>query len=309
MKNIGIIDIGSNTIHLIIIKIDYNGKTKILDQDKEHLRLGENINTRKNIDSDKILNTVITLKKYLRLCLLYNVDDIIAVATEALRVAENSSFIIDYIKKHTGLSIKILSKEEEAFLSYLGVASTYNITNTLIMDLGGNSTELISVRDGIFANYVSLPIGAINVYEKINLSKEGRFYDCTYSEDYFNSIFSNLPIINNKNDVVLFGVGGTFKNLKNIYKNISANKNLNPNYLELESDTLINLCIYLKNLSSTDRINLKGLSKKRCDIILGGCEIIINSIKYHSFKKINICDEGLRTGILSNYLNPKISLK
>lgn len=308
MSNIGIIDIGSNTIHLMIAKINSDSTVQILDQDKEHLRLGANIKLKRNIDSEKILETVTTIKKYLRLCILYKASDVIAIATEALRVAENSKFIIDYIAKHTGLNIKVLTKEEEAFLSYLGVCSIYQIKDGIIVDLGGGSTEFIYVKNNEFQAYVSIPYGAINITENIKVTEDGKFLCCSYDEMFFNEAFSKVKFLDVTKNTTLTGIGGTFKNLKNCYLSNKGNKPTHCSFLSLPASEISKICTNIKSMSSSDREKLKGLSRKRSDIILGGCELILNLIKYNNFENVNICEEGLRTGVLSNYLTPKINI-
>ena len=306
MSNIGIIDIGSNTIHLQIVKVNSNGTTQVLDSDKEHLRLGANIQLKKNIDSEKILHTVTTIKKYLRLCVLYKTSTVIAIATEAMRVAENGQFIVDYILKHTGVKIKILSKEEEAYFSFLGVTSLNKIDDGIIVDLGGGSTELINVKDNSFKNYISLPLGAINVTENITVLENGIYNNSSYNQEFFFDIFSKIDFLKNSSKKTLTGIGGTFKNLKSIYMSNNSISSRGSSLLSVPSMEILNLCNDLKSMTSKEREKLKGLSKKRTDIILGGCEIIENIIKYNDFKYINICDEGLRTGILINYLSTPI---
>ncbi|MEG2290484.1 MAG: hypothetical protein RSA29_08115 [Clostridium sp.] len=304
MNNIGIIDIGSNTIHLLIVNIDNKYNIKILEKDKEHLRLGAALSLDKNISQEKIGETITIIKRYLRSCIINNVSNIIAVATEAFRAATNSDYILHLIKKHTGLSINILSQGEEAYLSYLGVTTVCNIKKGIIMDTGGNSTELISVENNKFKNYVSIPLGAINITEKINVTTSGKYLSCDYDTAYFTNLFSSTPWLKSFSGTSLIGIGGTFKNIRRIYNN-NTDSLLNPNssFTSISNSNIQVLCNHIKNIDLKERKKLKGLSKKRGDIVLGGCEIITQLIAYCNFEEITLCDEGLRTGILQNYIN------
>lgn len=304
MNTIAIIDIGSNTVHLLIVNIDDKSNPKIIDEDKEHLRLGATLATNKIISSEKILHVITVLKKFLRSCIINQASKIICIATEALRVAENSDYVLDLIKAHTGISVQVLSPKEEAYLSYLGVFSTCNLDKGIIMDTGGNSTELIFVQNEKFTNYTSIPLGCINITEKIKVNKRGRYLSCDYNEDFFYKLFSNIPWIETFHGSSLVGIGGTFKNLGKIYCNYLTNPYLSTNIIELSNPyELKTLCDSLKVISLKERESLQGLSKNRADIILGGCEIITHIINYCNFYSIIICNEGLRTGILNNYLN------
>ena len=220
------------------------------------------------------------------------------------RSADNSTYILDLIKKHTGILVQILTPKEEAYFAYLGALSACNLEKGIIMDTGGNSTELIFVEAGMFTNYTSIPLGSINITEKIKVNKRGRYLSCDYTEDFFYKIFSNIPWIDDFHGSTLIGIGGTFKNFGKVYNTYLNKTGTSDNIIELSSPTeLKTLCQSLKVLGLKDRENLRGLSKKRADIILGGCEIINHFINYCDFSTIIICNEGLRTGILNNHLN------
>lgn len=302
MINLSIIDIGSNTIHLLIVNIDNKDRLKVLFEDKEHLRLGEELALNKKISNAKITETLEILKKYISISSDFKANDIIAVATEALRIAENNLYILDLIKNNLGLHIKLLSSHEEAYLSFLGVKKTCNINNGIIIDSGGASTEIIGVKNNSFITSSSIHFGAINVTEKITMDSSGRFISCEYDTKYFSQVFSEIKWIQDFSNSPLIGVGGTFKNLRNIF-NYSKGNNNNTAVTELSCDDLFFLCSSIKNLSLDDRKKLKGLASKRSDIILGGCEIITNIVKFFNITHILIAESGLRTGILFHYID------
>lgn len=303
MGTLSIIDIGSNTIHLLIVDIPSKDRFRILYEDKEHLRLGSELATNKVISNIKIADTLTILKKYISISNTFKASSIIAVATEALRSAENNHYILDLIKTKLGLPIKLLSSHEEAYLAFLGVKKTFNIPKGIIIDSGGASTEFIGVINNSFVTSASIPLGAINVTEKIHVDSNGKFIFCEYTQDYFNELFSKIRWINEFNNSTLIGIGGTLKNFRNIYNNLNV-KSLPNNFItEMSLDELNSLCNFLKKLSLSERKALKGLSSKRGDIILGGCEIINNFVKYLNFDKIILSESGLRTGVLFHYMD------
>ncbi len=308
MVTLSIIDIGSNTVHLLIIDITNKDRLHILYEDKEHLRLGSELAINKKISSIKIAETIAILKNYLRICNSYRTSHIIAVATEALRVAENNQYILDLIKNELGLKIKVLSSKEESYFSYLGVKNVYNLQRGIILDSGGSSTEFIGVKDNTFIVSSSIPIGAINVTEQITTMNDGRYLDCKYTKTYFDEIFSDIPWLKNFHNSTLLGIGGTLKNLRSIYKNLSTPTSNNKLYTELSASDLLFLCSYIKNLSLAERVQLKGLATKRADIILGGCEIISSFVDYLNFDHILLTNQGLRTGILNYYIEETFNL-
>lgn len=303
MVNLSIIDIGSNTIHLLIVSITNKENFQVLFEDKEHLRLGAELAVNKKISNSKIAETMGILKKYISISSAFKASDIIAVATEALRVAENNNYILELIKGNLGLSIKLLTPHEEAYLAFLGVKRTSNIEKGIIVDSGGASTELIGVKNNTFVTSTSIPFGAINVTEKVNMDSLGRFVSCEYDKSYFADIFSKINWIHEFNNSTLIGVGGTFKNLKSIFNHADGNNHSNNVITELSSKELLFLCNRIKGLTLSERKKLKGLAAKRSDIILGGCEIINHIVEYFNFHNVLITDSGLRTGVLFHYID------
>lgn len=303
MGTLSIIDIGSNTIHLLIVDILSKDRFRILYEDKEHLRLGSELAANKIISNIKITDTLTILKKYISISTTFKSSDIIAVATEALRTAENNHYILELVKTKLGLPIKLLSSSEEAYLTFLGVQKTFNLPKGIIIDSGGASTEFIGVTNNAFLTSTSIPLGAINVTEKINVDSKGKFLACEYTNDYFNELFSEIEWLNEFNNSTLIGVGGTFKNLRSIHNNLKTKLLPNKFITEMSPNELDFLCSFLKKLSLSERKALKGLSSKRSDIILGGCEIINNFVNYLNFDRIILSDSGLRTGILFHYLD------
>ncbi len=308
MHRVGIIDIGSNTIHLLIVDIIAKNNIRILDKDKEHLMLGENLNINKSISHDKLAAAVSLLKKYIRCCIINDVSTIIAVGTEALRKAENSDYVIDTIEKQSNLKIKILSPTEEAFFEFLGVMEECPIHNGVIMDTGGSSTELIHVSNKTFVDSISLPYGAINVSEAIKFNSLGNYIECSYNQNFFNDIFNQISWLKGTTGFPLIGIGGSFKNLAKIYNNRNYTYSV-TNTLSISINEFKILHEYLKNSSYKERDNIYGLSKKRRDNILGGCEIISSLLTYSKFSNIHICSGGLRSGILINYINTEMNTK
>lgn len=303
MINLSIIDIGSNTIHLLIVKIIDKNNYHILYEDKEHLRLGSELTINNRISNIKIEETIYLLKNYINISYTFKSSEIIVVATEALRIAENSLDIISLIKNNFGIEIKLLTSHDEAYLAFLSARKSYNITKGLIIDSGGGSTEFIGVKNNTFITSSSIPLGAINVTEKIYVDLNGKFLSCQYDKDYFFKFFSRSKWLKEFNNSTLIGIGGTFKNLKSIYEHLDTVTFSHNNITEISLNDLIFLCQSLKNMTLVQRQGLKGLSPKRSDIILGGCEILCNFLKYLEFDKIIITEAGIRTGILFHYMD------
>ncbi len=302
MKTIGVIDIGSNSIRLVVVKILGHNSYEIIDEVKQSIRLGKDITPDDKLNPARMDKALDTLRFYKNLCEAWSTNKLIVVATEAVRKASNQQLFLDRIKNELNLQVKVLSGEREAFYDYFGAINSLALTNGLIMDIGGSSTELVLVQNRKMINCISLPFGAINLSEKLNIldpQDNAEEILTTFLLDCFSEIswlVKGLPII---------GIGGTFRNIAKIDKKIrdyplelSHNYYLNCNQFE-EIYTLV------KNTPVGARKTIKGLSKDRADIFLGAITAIKTLLAICASTDICISGYGLREGLIFEYIFKK----
>ena len=140
--HLGIIDIGSNSVRLIIAEIQKNGGYKVINDVKESLRLGMDVEIDGFISEDKINATIDTLKNFKNLCSYMKTAEVITVATEALRKASNKEDVISRIAKAVDLDVRVLKGEEEAYLDSVAVLSSFYTKSSLVIDIGGYISEI-----------------------------------------------------------------------------------------------------------------------------------------------------------------------
>ena len=134
MEKIGIIDLGSNTARLVIVEMLGDGHFIVVDQIKESVRLGKDMERDGFLKVQRIQETIKTLKMFRRLCDAHGIDRIIAVATAAVRRAKNQRSFLDEVATTCGIKLKVLSAEEEALYVYRGVINTMDIPTTISTD-------------------------------------------------------------------------------------------------------------------------------------------------------------------------------
>lgn len=159
---IGIIDIGSNSVRLVV----YRGAVRVppaVFNEKVMCGLGKGLGVTGRMDTEAMEHAIETLRRFALLCADMQVDDLHVVATAAVRSATNGKAFVAQVKRETGLDIKIISGEQEGRFSALGVLSAIPDADGLVGDLGGGSLELVRVADGKVGNRVSLPIGALTL--------------------------------------------------------------------------------------------------------------------------------------------------
>ena len=171
MKTLGIIDIGSNSIKLIIVEVNSNSYKDICHK-KFQTRLSMFVDKESKelslVGMKQFFQVLFTFKKY---CDYYNCEEIIAVATESLRQIKNSADVIDYIYTSLNIKIKILSPEEECYFGYISSIPD-NLNDYVHLDMGGGSVEIGLVKNKVLIETISIPMGALKITNKFHI-KDG----------------------------------------------------------------------------------------------------------------------------------------
>lgn len=301
-KRIGIIDIGSNSVRLLLAEIGEKNSIRIINELKEYLRLGDGLDKNKVLSEEKIELTLKTLTTYKNICTAFNVSAITAVATEAIRSAKNQKEFLDKINLSIGLEITVLTGREEAYYDYFSTINSMNVDNALIMDIGGASTELILVKNRKLVNSISIPFGSIN------LIKQFEIYDVLEKEkeeelrNFLLNQFNNIQWLSEAKGYTLIGIGGSIRTLGKIHRrSINYPLNLMHNY-EIKNTDVISIYNMVKSKNNAQRKKIKGLSTDRADIFVGAAAEISTLIDFCSIQNIIISRNGIREGLLYSHI-------
>lgn len=302
MVKVGIIDIGSNSMRMIVVRVRPDGSFKLIDEVKESVRLGEKENeeTSSALSKDKINYAFETLSFFMDLSKALAVDKIICVATEAVRRASNRSALIDKAKSELGLEIRVLTGKEEAYYDYVGAVNTLNLTDCLIMDIGGSSTELIRVEDNLVAHSTSLPFGAITISQMFNLKNAVNEQTKKKMYRFLSEKFGNLSWIYGAGPLI--GIGGSFRTIAKIDRKLKNYPLDSAHNYALSPGMLFDIQNQLNKVSSEERKEVKGLSKDRADITPGALAEISALLEMTGTSNILISGSGLREGLFYDWL-------
>lgn len=302
LRHIGIVDVGSNSVRFMTAEVHRDLSFQVVDQWKEVLRLGDEYEEDGSIPSYKIDKLVSTLQLFKRLGESYEGCEIVAVATAALRKASNGQEIVDRIAHETGIQLKIINGETEAYLDYLAVVSSMNVKDALMMDIGGGSLELVLIRDRELAHSVSLPIGALtlaNEYDiKDVLSPEVEHKIMAIAEQ----MIADLPWLEEAKHFPLIGVGGTMRTLAKIDKQERRYPLDSLHHYEVYREDVMNWHSRLKGMTLAQREMVQGLSKDRSDIIMGSFTLIKHLMDKLRMPKLVVSAKGVRDGLLFDVL-------
>lgn len=299
---LGIIDLGSNNVRFAVWEIYGNGYYRMIDELKENVRMGANTEN-PYIDELKVGQAIETLKRFKKFSESLKIGRIIVVGTEALRRSPNKDEILERIYNETGFKVIVLSAYEEAYLVYKGVVGSMVVKNSLMMDIGGTSTELVWIKDGEMMESTSIPIGTITLTEKYGLENIVSPKNHSLMEEALNKAFSSIPWLKDKGFERLICVGGSARTIGRIDRHKKRYPiNLTHNY-SLNDLDLNQLYLSLLTKDAHTRSKVDGLHKDRSDIILGALAITSTILKITNLQELRISGKGLREGILYEHLN------
>ena len=300
MIRIAFIDLGSNSVRFVIYEISKTGSYRLIYQEKESVRLSENMWGAHELTEEAMERSLRVLKGFVHMADAMEVDTIKAVATAAVRLAKNGDAFIKSVKERTGLDLERIAGEEEARLGFLGVINTIGLKDFIIFDLGGASTEITLVRNRHITKSVSLPIGALTLtgtyqkgdeYTPKELDKLTKVVKKTIKEHTW---LRNVKL-------PLLGIGGTARNIAKMdQRKLSYPITKLHNY-EIPHHRFHEILEEVKGKSLEERKKISGLSSERADIIIAGLTIVEELFNYVNTKTLVVGGCGLREGLFYDY--------
>lgn len=284
------IDIGSNAARLLISELTINENNKPefnkLNLVRVPLRLGFDVFENGIIDKPKINMIVDTMLAYKHLLKAYKVQLVKACATSAMRDAKNSNEVIKKVKQETGITIEVISGDEEATIVYENhIAENLDKEHSyLYVDVGGGSTELTFFNEGKLMYKESFNIGTIRLLK--NMVAEENWNEM--KDHIKKNTKSKLPM-------TAIGSGG---NINKVFS-LSKKKDGKPLTLDLLKD-------YYKefsNVSLNDRIKIYKLREDRADVIVPALQIYINVMRWANIDEIYVPKIGLADGLIQHLYN------
>lgn len=302
MNRVAIIDIGSNSLKLIISDIYDNKFFQISYEKKMKLRLS-NYKTRANdittLGINKLTSALDEMKK---VCTLYRCNRIIAVATESLRKSRNGEEIIESLKETLNLDIKIIDGKKEAYYGFVSSINSTNLRDFMQIDIGGSSAEIVLVKDKKLIESISLPYGSIpntdnfNLLNKVSQEDDDRFKDTIFKE------FDKYPWIRENKNLPVVGIGGSVRCIEKILRNHAFDDiDILIDHYMISYKNITSLFNIMKKLNLEQKKEIKGMPSNRADIFVG-CLILVKYLMlYINSDKLSISKFGIREGILFEY--------
>lgn len=296
------LDIGTNSFHLIIVKIKNDKTFKIVQKAREVLRLGTELHSeKKTISKNEIERTVEVINGFIRLCNYFGAS-LRAVATSAVREAENKLEFVNEISNRCKVNIEILTGEEEGKYIFEGCKANYEFlkdSNSLCVDIGGGSTEFIFSSHGIIKEIKSVKLGGVRL-SKIFLKEQDIHPNFANNcSVYVRSLLEN-EFFNPHYDIPQYYVfsAGTVQSVRQIAL-LNNFKHIDEDYRILTKKHVEKVLeLILSNPSYKSRRQIEGLEGKRADIIPVSVLILNEILTFFEINSFYVSDFSLREGVI-----------
>lgn len=291
------IDIGTNTILMLIADVDENCNIIMVEDYHQIARLGENLRNSGNISDNAIYRAIDILKFYRNEIEKHKVEKIFSLATSAMRSAKNAQFVKHLFEEILGSEILIIDGELEAAISFHG--SIEDNFRSVVLDIGGGSSEIISGERGKIDFKISLSIGSVSLTEKY-------FHSYPIEEktilDIKKELFSTFSLVD-PNFIAgkIYAVAGTPTTLAMCSLGLrNYDRNLVHNFF-LDLQTIQNLRAEFQNLTVNQIIAKYHIHPMRADVILAGTLILEAFCQFFRINGVITSDKGLRYGAINYF--------
>jgi exopolyphosphatase / guanosine-5'-triphosphate,3'-diphosphate pyrophosphatase len=311
VRTLAAIDIGTNSIHMVVVKINPDLPAfNIIDAEKSTVRLGERCPDTGSLTPEAMARAISALRRCQEIARGLEVDQIIAVATSAVREAPNGNTFIQTVDHELGLKVSLISGPEEARRIYLGVLSGIEFDHQphVIIDIGGGSTELI-LGDGREPRYLSsTKVGAVRLTEDFITTDPVSALEFERLRAYVRgklewTIEELRSQLQPHEQPRLIGTSGTIESLVRIhaYESLGACPASLHGY-QLPLEDLKKLIDRLCKLSDSDRGKMPGMSERRAEIIVAGAVVLQEAMSLLGLDSIMTCERALREGMIVDWM-------
>src|SRR4051812_41701119 len=303
---IAAVDVGSNSIHMVVAQVEADGRFRVLDRAKEMVRLGRKTLSNGRLSPQAINAGVKTLSAFRTLAERQGVSRITAVATSAVREAANGGDFIQKVADDVGLRVKVIPGHEEARLIYLGVRHAIDLSGkpTLIVDIGGGSVELILIEGGEPVSLESHKIGVARLSERFFKSDPPESEEIEALESFLaDQLDGTLGEFRKRGVRRVVGTSGTMLNLISMAGHQRGEPpELHLNNYAVSATEIAKLRRVLARSSREERLRVKGLDAKRVDLIVAGAVLADYLLTRISAKQLVACTWALREGVLLDFI-------
>ena len=297
----GVLDVGSNTVHLLLVDAHYGAAPIPASKHKAEMRLAEHIDADGNVDQALVDSLVSFIREGQELAEDQGATEIIAFATSAIRDAGNGVSVIADIRDRTGISIDVLSGDDEARLTFLAVRRWFGWSSgrLLVMDIGGGSLELAAGSDEEPDVAISLPLGAGRLTRDFITTDPATDAEIKAVRKHARAMIADSigPLRRAAPPMLAAATSKTFKQLARIAGAPASSEGMFVRR-RLKSSDVRQLVGLLSGSTASERAKLPGVSSGRSGQLLAGAIVAEAAMDLLGVDELDICPWALREGVI-----------
>jgi exopolyphosphatase/guanosine-5'-triphosphate,3'-diphosphate pyrophosphatase len=298
-QRVAIIDLGSNSFRMVVFGAA-GGSWEREDECSAAVRIGEGLAASGRLSEEAMARALRTLDMFTQHCERHGLDgySVDAVATSAIRDADNGGAFLEQVRLRTGLDVRVLSREQEARYGYLAAVNSTTLTDGCVLDLGGGSLQLVRVAGRLARESGSWRLGAVRMTERFlpddGPAKRGQLKALRAHVARKLERAPWLPAAGTR----LIGLGGTVRNLATAAERAAGLPSEEVQGFVIDRGALDELIARLAVLPAAERSRVTGIKPARADIVLAGALVIQGVMRAGGFDTLEVTGAGLREGIL-----------
>lgn len=301
MRRLAGIDIGTLTCRLLIADLSLQALLKELRSERRILRLGEGVDQTKRLGAAAMDRVIECLRDWRGLIDSHQVDAVTAVATSAVRDATNRDEFLRRVKQETGFDVEVITGEEEARRTLLGIRSGLpaGVTDILALDIGGGSTEFILDRPGQVPIVRSIDIGVVRLCERVLTHDPPTVEEIKQAREWVRRETGSAVVeMKGYQSATFVGTAGTITALAAMAQRHPVYEPARIHNYRLQLAAIQEIEQVLLSRKKSDRVGLPGLEKNREEVIVAGAIIIRTIMETLGMSQVLVSDLGLREGVL-----------
>jgi len=298
------IDIGSNSVRLLVAEGLRGGNYRILDEEREPTRLGRSVSSRGRLDDESMERTIAALRTFKEIATGYQASSLRTIATCAVRESRNGPEFCRRVREQVGLDVEVISGEREARLAFSSVQHAFDLAgrNAIVADIGGGSTEIVFATGNLIESIFSTPLGAVRLTEQFGL---GEGCEAPEFEKGLQRLEADIAACLKKRTSkplfaphFLVGCGGTFTTLAELVMALKHEVDVPVAGYKVSHAEVRHLLDRLGKMPLRARRGMAGMTPDRADIIVAGLSIVDALMKRFHVNTLAVHTRGVRDGLL-----------
>jgi exopolyphosphatase/guanosine-5'-triphosphate,3'-diphosphate pyrophosphatase len=299
------IDIGSNSVRLLVAEALRGGAYRILDEEREPTRLGRSVSSQGRLDDESMDKTLQALRTFKEIAAGYQVTSLRTIATCAVREARNGPEFCRRVREEVGLEVEVIAGDREARLAFASVQHAFDLSgkNVVVADIGGGSTEIVFATGNLIESIFSTPLGAVRLTEQFALGENATLADFERMEEEVTACLKKRTTRPLFAPHFLVGCGGTFTTLAELIMATKKQSDAPVAGYKVSQAEVRHLLDRLRKMPLRARRGMAGMTPDRGDIIVAGLTIVDALMKRFRVNTLVIHTRGVRDGLVREMID------